>query len=128
VSLVPEWLFEEANATATDFPRERGEFAEVGLAKEPSARVRPPRVAQSPVALECTLHSTVRLGDSTVVFGRVVHAAVTDEVLVDGHPAIDRLKPLARLGRNEWSTIGEVLDKPRIRYSDWPEGYEPAGS
>jgi flavin reductase (DIM6/NTAB) family NADH-FMN oxidoreductase RutF len=128
VSLVPEWLFEEANATATDFPRERGEFAEVGLAKEPSARVRPPRVAQSPVALECTLHSTVRLGDSTVVFGRVVHAAVADEVLVDGHPAIDRLKPLARLGRNEWSTIGEVLDKPRIRYSDWPEGYEPAGS
>src|SRR4051812_49953971 len=50
VSLVPEWLFEEANATATDFPRERGEFSEVGLAKEPSARVRPPRVAQSPVA------------------------------------------------------------------------------
>jgi flavin reductase (DIM6/NTAB) family NADH-FMN oxidoreductase RutF len=128
VSLVPEWLFEEANATATDFPRERGEFTEVGLAKEPSARVRPPRVAQSPVALECTLHSTVCLGDSTVVFGRVVHAAVADDVLVDGHPEVGLLKPLARLGRNEWSTIGRVLEKPRIRLADWPRGYDPAGS
>jgi flavin reductase (DIM6/NTAB) family NADH-FMN oxidoreductase RutF len=128
VSLVPEWLFEEANATATDFPRERGEFTEVGLDKEPSTRVRPPRVAQSPVALECTLHSTVRLGNSTVVFGRVVHAAVADAVLVDGHPEIGLLKPLARLGRDEWATIGRVLEKPRIRLADWPQGYEPADS
>ena len=120
VSLAAEWLFEEANATATDFPRQRGEFSEVGLAKEPSARVGPPRVAQSPVALECTLHSTVCLGDSSVVFGRVVHAAVADDVLVDGHPEVGLLKLLARLGRNEWSTIGRVLEKPRIRLVDWP--------
>jgi flavin reductase (DIM6/NTAB) family NADH-FMN oxidoreductase RutF len=128
ISLTPEWLFEEVNATATNFPRERGEFSEVGLAKEPSSRVRPPRVAQSPVALECTLHSTLGLGNSTVVLGRVVHAAVADEVLVDGHPEVGLLKPLARLGRNEWSTVGRILDKPRIRVEDWPNGYEPSGS
>jgi flavin reductase (DIM6/NTAB) family NADH-FMN oxidoreductase RutF len=128
ISLTPEWLFEEVNATATNFPRERGEFSEVGLAKEPSSRVAPPRVAQSPVALECTLHSTIGLGNSTVVLGRVVHAAVADEVLVDGHPEVGLLKPLARLGRDEWSTIGRILDKPRIRVEDWPAGYEPSDS
>jgi hypothetical protein len=63
-----------------------------------------------------------------VVFGRVVHAAVADDVLVDGHPEVGLLKPLARLGRNEWSTIGRVLEKPRIRLADWPRGYDPAGS
>ena len=126
VSLTPEWLFEEVNATGTDFPHGQGEFDAVGLAREPAARVRPPRVADSPVALECVLERTVVLGDSTVVFGRVVHAAVDEEVLVDGHPEIGRLRPLARLGRDEWATVGEVREIARIRYRDWPEGFTPS--
>ncbi len=77
-------------------------------------------MAASPVALECTLHSTLRLGNSTVVFGQVVHAAVSAEVLVDGRPDIALLRPLARLGGNEWSTIGEVREAARIPYRDRP--------
>ncbi|WP_433493026.1 flavin reductase family protein [Nocardia grenadensis] len=101
------------------------EFTEVGLTPEPSATVAPPRVAESPVALECRLEHTVELGDSTVVIGRVLHAAVdADVVRTDARgnslPAIDRLRPLARLGRNEWSTIGAVLDIARIPYARWP--------
>ncbi|MDQ0989294.1 flavin reductase (DIM6/NTAB) family NADH-FMN oxidoreductase RutF [Streptomyces sp. V3I7] len=85
--------------------------------------MKPPRVAASPAALECVLHSMLTLGDSTVVFGRVVHAVVSEEVLAeDGLPDIGRLRPLARLGRNEWGTLGEVLGKPRIRWSDWQTG------
>ncbi|MFE7991609.1 flavin reductase family protein [Streptomyces shenzhenensis] len=120
VNFAPEPLFEQINATATDFPREEGEFDAVGVAREPSLRVRPPRVAASPVALECTLHATLGLGGSTLVLGRVVHAAVSEDVLVDGHPDIGRLRPLARLGRDEWGTVGEVRDLARIRYRDWP--------
>jgi flavin reductase (DIM6/NTAB) family NADH-FMN oxidoreductase RutF len=73
-------------------------------------------VAASPVALECTLHSTLRLGNSTVVFGRVVHAAVREDALVDGRPDIGRLRPLARLGGNEWATVGEVHELARVPY------------
>ncbi|WP_330455778.1 flavin reductase family protein [Streptomyces sp. NBC_00820] len=120
VNLTPEPLFTEINATATDFPRHEGEFDAVGIAREPSLRVRPPRVADSPAALECTLHATLRLGDSTVVFGRVVHAVVSEDALVDGRPDIRLLRPLARLGGNEWSTIGEVRDLARPRYQDRP--------
>ncbi|MEV6112964.1 flavin reductase family protein [Streptomyces sp. NPDC052109] len=116
VNFAPEPLFAQINATATDFPRDRGEFDAVGIEREPSLRVRPPRVAASPVALECLLHSTLRLGDSTVVFGRVVHAAVREDVLVDGHPDIRRLRPLSRLGANEWGTVGEVHELARVPY------------
>ena len=119
-NLAPEPLFEEINATATDFPGDVDEFAEVGLEREPSLRVRPPRVAGSPVALECVLQGTVSFGASTVVFGRVVHAAIDEAVLDDGHPEIERLRPLARLGRDEWSTIGEIRRIKRIRNEDWP--------
>jgi flavin reductase (DIM6/NTAB) family NADH-FMN oxidoreductase RutF len=122
VNLAPEHLFEQINATATDFPRAVSEFDEVGIAREPSLRVKPPRVAASPVALECELHSTVRLGDSTVVFGRVVHAAVSEAVMVDGHPDVHKLRPLARLGKDEWGTLGDVLEIKRIRLADWHGG------
>ena len=120
VNLAPEPLVDEVNRTGTDFPHGVSEFDAVGVAREAGARVKAPRVARSPVALECELHSTLRLGDSTVVFGRVVHIAIDETMLENGHPEITRLRPLARLGNDEWSTIGDVLDLRRIRYTDWP--------
>jgi flavin reductase (DIM6/NTAB) family NADH-FMN oxidoreductase RutF len=120
VSLTPEWLFEQVNATGTNFPADQDEFDAVGLEREPAARVAPPRVARSPVAIECVLEDTVCLGDSTVVFGRVVHLAIDEGVMVDGHPEIDRLRPLSRLGRNEWGLLGEVRRISRIPFDDWP--------
>ncbi|MGW4486458.1 flavin reductase family protein [Amycolatopsis sp. NPDC004368] len=120
VNLAPEHLFEKINDTGTDFPPDHSEFDATGLSREPSVKVKPPRVAQSPVAFECELHSTVGFGTSTVVFGRVVHAAVSADVLDGDHPLIERLRPLARLGRDEWGTLGEIKEIPRIRFADWP--------
>ncbi|HXV92933.1 MAG TPA: flavin reductase family protein [Pseudonocardia sp.] len=130
VCLAPEGLFEQVNATGTDFPPDVDEFAAVGLGAEPSLRVTPPRVAESPVALECRLAHDIELGDSTVVIGNVVHAAVATETFDGdprdgGLPAIGRLRPLARLGRNQWATIGDVLAITRIRHRDWPGHYSP---
>ncbi|WP_327292791.1 flavin reductase family protein [Streptomyces sp. NBC_01198] len=122
VNLAPEHLFEEINATGTEFPRGVSEFDEVGIAREPSTRVKAPRVAASPVALECELHSTVRLGDSTVVFGRVVHAAVSEAVMTGGLPDALKLRPLARLGKDEWSTLGDLPEIKRISLPEWQEG------
>ena len=120
VCLTPEPLLEQINATATDFPSDHSEIDAVGLTREPSARVAPPRIAESPVALECTLERTIPVGDCTMVLGRVVFAVVDEDVHVDGKPDVKRLAPLARLGGDEWSTIGEVIDTPRIRWKDWP--------
>lgn len=116
VNLAPEGLFEQINATATDFPRGVSEFEACGVEREPSLRVKPPRVAQSPVALECELHSTLRIGDSTVVFGRVVHAAVDESVMVEGHPEMALMRPLTRLGKNEWGTLGGIKEIARVPY------------
>jgi flavin reductase (DIM6/NTAB) family NADH-FMN oxidoreductase RutF len=124
INLTSSEQFERVNATATDFPADVSEFDAVGIAREPSLRVGPPRVAASPVALECVLHSTVRLGDSTVVFGRVVHIAVEESTMRDGLPAIELLRPLARLGRNEWSEIGRVRDVERISFQQWPGHFQ----
>lgn len=124
VGFTPAALFEQINATGTNFPSDVSEFDAVGLTREPSAKVKPPRVAESPVALECVLHATVGIGRSTVVLGRVVHAAVDEAVLRDDRPAIDLLDPVARLGANEWGHVGEIRTITRIGYHEWPGHYE----
>ena len=111
VSLTPESLFEQINATATDFPPATSEAEACGVRLEPSDVVGVPRVAESPVAIECTLHSTVRLGDSTVVFGRVRAISAWESAVRDGRPRIEHLRrwpgsaatsgaPSARSGRS----------------------------
>ena len=128
VNFAAEPLFERVNATGTSFPPDVSEFEAVGLTTEPARTVAVPRVAGSPVAIECTLHTTLELGDSTVVIGRVRHMAIDESVMAGGHPEIQLLRPLARLGKDEWSTIGEVRSITRIRYKDWPGHFEPPHS
>jgi flavin reductase (DIM6/NTAB) family NADH-FMN oxidoreductase RutF len=124
VSLAPAAMFEQINATATAFPPHVSESDAAGVEREASTLVSVPRVARSPVALECVLHSTSTIGVSTVVLGRVLGAAIDESVIRDGLPAIELLAPIARLGRNQWSEIGELREITRIALEDWPGHFE----
>ncbi|MDP3714076.1 MAG: flavin reductase family protein [Mycobacteriales bacterium] len=119
VSFCPEPLLEQINATATDYPAGTSEYDAAGLTREASVVVAPPRVAASPVAIECRVVGERDFGGgSTVVFGEVVWVSVDEEVLRDGRPEIELLRPLARLGAQEWSTIGDVVQRRRIPFTD----------
>lgn len=120
VNLAPADLMAEVNATGTNFPPDVSEFDAAGLTREQGLTVGVPRVAESPVALECRLHSTLEMGDCVLVFGEVTHAAISTDVLEGRHPRIDLLEPLARLGRDEWGHLGPVEELGRIRRSEWP--------
>jgi flavin reductase (DIM6/NTAB) family NADH-FMN oxidoreductase RutF len=113
VNLACAPLLEQINNSAARFGPEDSEVEALGIVTEPSVAVRPPRVADSPVAVECTLHSTTELGDSTVVLGDVRVVSVAEEVLRDGHPEFTLLDPLARLGRDEWALHPEVISVRR---------------
>ena len=120
VNFASEDLFAEINGTGTNFPADISEFDAVGLAMEPSCTVRPARVAESPAALECKLHRIIPVGNSWLVLGEVSHAVVNQEMLDGKHPEARKLKPLARLGLNEWSRLGPIVTIDRIPYRDWP--------
>jgi len=121
VSLAGRSMFDLINATGTDYPPEVDEFAELGIEPEPSETVAPPRVAGSPVAIECRTERTVDFEHSVVVFGRVLCIAIDESVLDGDHPEITKLEPLARLGRDEWSTVGEVLNATMTPYRPDPD-------
>ena len=115
VNLAHGPLIRAVNNSSAAFASDESEPAQLGITMEPSEAVRPPRVKDSPASIECVLHSTNELGDSTVVLGTVVLITVADDVLVDGHPDYHRLDPLARLGKDEWGMHAEVvsLERPR---------------
>ncbi|GLB65944.1 flavin reductase family protein [Arthrobacter mangrovi] len=125
VNLATAGLLAEVNATGTNFDPEVSEFDAAEVTREPSRTVKPPRVQESPVALECRLHQLLPMGDCTLVFGEVVHAAVSSDVLEGTHPRIDQLDPLSRLGLDEWGTMGEIRETKRIRKAEWPGHFRP---
>jgi flavin reductase (DIM6/NTAB) family NADH-FMN oxidoreductase RutF len=115
VNLAYAPLINEVNNSSAGFDAASSEALALDIALEPSARVDPPRVAGSPVSIECTLHSATKLGDSTMVLGNVQLISVWDSVLVHGHPEFGLLDPLARLGKDEWALHSELVSIPRPR-------------
>lgn len=116
ICTAPLGLMAQVNTTGTNVAADIDEFDLAGVAREPSAAVGPMRVAASPVAIECRLRSVTEVGNGIIVLGDVVHLAIDETVLGDdGLPLADRIDPVARLGRNEWAGLGELLrlDRPQ---------------
>ncbi|MBA3849738.1 MAG: flavin reductase family protein [Opitutus sp.] len=115
VNLVPYALAAPMNATAAPLPYGENEFAHADVEPAASTRVRPPRVAASPVAFECTLDRVVTIGNGVgagnVVFGRIVAMHVADSVLAADGKAIDpaKLDLIARLSGDYYMRTGELF-------------------
>jgi flavin reductase (DIM6/NTAB) family NADH-FMN oxidoreductase RutF len=118
VNVVPNALAEATNLSGTDYPAAESEFDAAGLAREESLLVRPPRVAASPVALECVFAGERVFPGATVVFGEVVNIAIQPQVLRDGVVAIDLLDPAARLGGWEWGRLGDIFTLAIAPYAE----------
>ncbi|MFC6646203.1 flavin reductase family protein [Granulicella cerasi] len=84
VNLVPEELGEAMNLTAVNAPRGVDEVALAELTTAPSTKVKVPRIAESPVSIECTLLQTMNFGGkSTLLLGTMVEAHVWTEAFED---------------------------------------------
>jgi flavin reductase (DIM6/NTAB) family NADH-FMN oxidoreductase RutF len=110
-------LREEVNVTASAVDPEVDEAALAGLEMIPSHIVRPPRVARSPVHLECVFHQAVTLpGNSvrnimTVVIGRVVGVHIRDDALTpDGRIDVRAIRPICRLGYMDYAVIDNIFE------------------
>ena len=116
VNLADEPLAEALNETSAAWAHGVDEFAQTGLAAVPSSLVRPPRVAAAPVALECRVSQLVPVAGSgsTLVLGQVLAIHVRRDLLgEDGLIVAERYRPVARLGRDEYSTLGRVFSLTR---------------
>jgi flavin reductase (DIM6/NTAB) family NADH-FMN oxidoreductase RutF len=121
VNVTNHAMVEAMNITAADAPPEVSEFDLAGLELEASSKVAPPRVAASPVAIECELDGIREIGTDPayVVFGRVVAMHYRRDLL-DERGRIDpgKLDAVARMGGSMYSTTRDRFELRRPRYED----------
>jgi len=113
VNTVDEPLGARMVRASGDWPEDVDEFALTGLTPVPSDLIKPPRVGESPVSMECRLHRVIELGSSGFVVGEILRAHVKDEVLTDGRVDVAKLRPLGRLGGDGYSVVREVIQMAR---------------
>jgi len=123
VNLVSEANAEQMNITAIEFDHGINELEQAGLTTLPSVRVKPPRIAESPVAMECELMQIVDLGETGLILGRVLAMHIHDEMVLDAEKHyIDtpKLKLIGRMhGRGWYARTSDLFEMPRIPVSDW---------
>jgi flavin reductase (DIM6/NTAB) family NADH-FMN oxidoreductase RutF len=113
-----EQLAEQVNATSRELPPGQSEAEYAGLTLEPSAKVRPPRVAESPVHLECRVRQILPVGDgplaANLVIGEVLVIHIADSVL-DDRGAVDprKLRTIARLGGDFFCRATDLFEMER---------------
>jgi flavin reductase (DIM6/NTAB) family NADH-FMN oxidoreductase RutF len=120
VNLVPFHLAEQMNKTAINAPQGINELELAGLTTAPSVHIKPPRIAESPVAFECVKHSTVETGPhQIIVIGLIQAIYIADEFIKDasrGHVDTDGLD---LVGRTFGSGYVRLKDKFEMARPVW---------
>lgn len=121
-SLATYELRNAMNHTSISAAPEIDEMSLAGLTAAPSKLVKPPRVAESPVAFECKYYRSIDLpgrdGSAvgySMVIGQVVGVHIDDGAIENGKVCVTGLRPLARLGYMDYAVIDQVftLDRPK---------------
>ena len=106
------------NLSSSELPYDESELTLVELETSPSRKVKPPRLAEAPFAMECKVMQILPLGNGSIsgnlVIGEVVQFHVSESILAeDGKPDPHLLKAIARLGGEYWCRSTDLFQLPR---------------
>jgi flavin reductase (DIM6/NTAB) family NADH-FMN oxidoreductase RutF len=124
VNLVSEEAREMMNITAIEFERGVSEPREAGLTTVPSVHVKPPRIAESPVSMECELMQIIEFGlESALVLGRILAMHVRDDAVSDPvkhHIDTPQLNLIGRMhGAGWYARTSDLFHMDRIPRDAW---------
>jgi flavin reductase (DIM6/NTAB) family NADH-FMN oxidoreductase RutF len=119
VNMVTEELVEQMNLTSQAIPPHESEFDLAKLTPIPSVKIKPPRVQESPITMECELvhHYTLenhKFGGATVIIGKIVMFHFDEKIILNDHKInMEIYKPVARLAGSNYSTLGKIFSVKR---------------
>lgn len=107
IHIVSHRMVEQVSLSSCEYPKGVNEFLKAGLTEVPSLAVRPPRVAESPVAFECKVNQVIELGSGgaagNLVICEVLKMHIRKEVLDEaGRINPYRLDAVARMGADNY--------------------------
>jgi flavin reductase (DIM6/NTAB) family NADH-FMN oxidoreductase RutF len=119
VNMVTEDLVEQMNLTSQPIPPNESEFELAGLTPIASVKVKPPRVKECKITMECELvhHYTLensKSGGATIIIGKILMFHIDESVLLDNYKInLETYKPIARLAGSNYSKLGEIFSIKR---------------
>jgi flavin reductase (DIM6/NTAB) family NADH-FMN oxidoreductase RutF len=119
VNMVPLTLKEAMNTTTEPVAHEVDELELAGLNTEESVLVKPPRVKEAPIHMECELFQEIKLpctlkdSINTTIIGKVLGIHIKEEVLTDGIIDLSKIRPIARLGYNQYTSVDNIFTMTR---------------
>jgi flavin reductase (DIM6/NTAB) family NADH-FMN oxidoreductase RutF len=111
-------LAEKINQSSTELPPGESEVELVGLHTTPSVKVKPPRLVEAPVAMECKVRQIIPIGSGAIaanlVIGEVLMIHV-DDAMLDANGRVDprKLQTVARLGGDFWCHTSDLFEQKR---------------
>jgi flavin reductase (DIM6/NTAB) family NADH-FMN oxidoreductase RutF len=117
VNIVSEDFAAQMNICSTEFPPDVNEFAEAGLTPVASELVRPPRVKESRINMECRLLQVVHVSaqplGGSIVLGEILLFHVRDELIDNFRIDADKLRPIGRMGGATYTRTTDRFDLVR---------------
>jgi flavin reductase (DIM6/NTAB) family NADH-FMN oxidoreductase RutF len=125
VNVATEDTMELMHACAENYAPEVSEAEALGLHLLPSRRVAPPRIAVTPVQMECRLDQAVVLGRgvNTLYIGEIVAFHLSPAVYDGKRVDSVALRPIARLGGPYYAALGEIFHRPMLQRPPGGEGW-----
>jgi flavin reductase (DIM6/NTAB) family NADH-FMN oxidoreductase RutF len=129
VNVATEDNMELMHRSAQEFPPEVSEVEVLGIPLLPSRHVRAPRIASSPVQMECRLDQVVKLGRgiNTLYIGEVIAFHLSDRVYDGRRVDTAAMRPIARLGGPFYAGLGEIYERPMLQRPPGGEGWGGGG-
>jgi hypothetical protein len=119
VNMVTEDLVEQMNLTSQPIAANESEFELAGLTPIASSLVKPPRVKECKITMECEMVHHYKLensktGGATIVIGKIVLFHIDESVLLENYKInLETYKPIARLAGSNYSKLGEIFSIKR---------------
>lgn len=117
VNVVTEEVAEAMNLTSGNYEPHVSEFAVAGVTAAPSVVVAPPRVAESPISMECRLSQIVPVGAPPagygLILGEIVYWHVRDDLYHHGRIDLQALHAIGRLAGNGYARTRDQFEMLR---------------
>jgi flavin reductase (DIM6/NTAB) family NADH-FMN oxidoreductase RutF len=111
VHIADSSLMKAVHESSTEHPPDVSEVEELRLSTLPGERVKVPRLAAAPIAMECRFRQCLEFGEtrSRLIVGEVLVFHIRDGLLNNGKIETEALDPIARIAGPRYAKMGEII-------------------
>jgi flavin reductase (DIM6/NTAB) family NADH-FMN oxidoreductase RutF len=107
INVVNYDIVRQMSVSSVEFPKDVNEFDKAGLTQLASEIVKPPRVKESPVQMECKVLQIIPLGDQGgaghLIICRVVRMHISEDIMDENRINPEKIDLMGRMGRAYYS-------------------------